>query len=595
MRASWHRRWVGYLSVAMLIALIAAACAPDGTTDVGGESPTTTQSASTTTRQPSSSTTTESLLQHPYGGVAIVGDDQEPPTLNIFVPGGDSSVAARIGQGYLAGAQEIDGATLELIPELLSELPTIENGGVVVRPDGTMTVKYRIRDDAVWSDGSPVTGSDFQYTLDLILDPDLPMNRAVYDGIVTSAYGEKTFEFTLSRPTVQHELLFNTVVPRHAVEGTNFLADWNDVMWPSAGPFVLREWAKGEYIALERNDNYWKVDPETGQQLPYLDEIRFRFIGETEALINAFKARELDVIQPPPDPGTIQELQALEPAGARVEVLAGPVWEHLSFQFGPARLERNPNSCNESLAMRRAVAHAIDRSVITDEILAGQVEPMDSYVEAYSPAWATPAWAKYEADVAQAREAYAAAVTETGKECAVVFTTTSNNDARSTMAELFASMFEAAGIPYSNELEDSQLFVGDTLSAGRLDVAEWAWIGSPGLSGLVASFDLFDPEAPPPIGSNYYRWGSDGAAGVDERSARFATLRDEVNATVDPERIAELVAEAESIIAGELVIIPLYARLVTAAVWADEIGGYKHNPTQATDTWNIEEWYRADR
>jgi ABC-type transport system substrate-binding protein len=159
---------------------------------------------------------------------------------------------------------------------------------------------------------------------------------------------------------------------------------------------------------------------------------------------------------------------------------------------------------------------------------------------------------------------------------------------------MFASMFEAAGIPYENVLEDSQLFVGDTLSAGRFDLAEWAWIGSPGLSGLVASFDLFDSEAPPPAGSNYYRWGAEGSDGADAASARFAVLRDEANATVDETELASLVAEGESILADNLVIIPLYARLVTAAVWADEIGGFKHNPTQASDTWNIEEWYRTD-
>ena len=36
------------------------------------------------------------------------------------------------------------------------------------------------------------------------------------------------------------------------------------------------------------------------------------------------------------------------------------------------------------------------------------------------------------------------------------------------------------------------------------------------------------------------------------------------------------------------------ARIVTAAVWSDEIAGFKHNPTRAGYTWNIEDWYRAD-
>ena len=596
MRAAWHRRWGGYLLVAMVVALIAAACAPEATVSSGSTvlTPTTLSMPSTTSTSTPPSTTTEPLPQRDYGGLVVVGEDQEPPTLNIFVPGGDSSSAARIGQTFLAGVQDIDGYTLELVPELVEELPTVANGGVVVNADGTMTVRYRIRDEATWSDGIPISGDDFQFTLDVILDPTLPINRIVYEDIVVSAYSSKTFEFTLARPTVQYDLLFTTIIPRHAVEGTEFLSDWNDRMWPSAGPFVLDTWAKGEYISVVRNDNYWKIDPETSQQLPYLDEVVFRFIPETESLIGAFKAREVDVIQPPPLIGTIDALQALEPAGARVEVLSGPIWEHLGFQFGQGRLERNPDSCTESLHMRRAIAYAIDRSVLTDELLAGQVEPMDSYVSAFRPSLSHGNWAQYEPNVAKARSEYLEAVSETGKECAVVFTTTANNDARVTMSELFASMFEIAEIPYDNDLEDSQLFVGETLSTGRLDLGEWAWIGSPGLSGLVASFDLFDPEAPPPVGSNYYRWGSEGSSVSDEATERFAELRDAANTTVDEAELLPMIAEAEALIADNLVIIPLYARLVTAAVWADRVGGYKHNPTQSADTWNIERWFRLD-
>ena len=67
-----------------------------------------------------------------------------------------------------------------------------------------------------------------------------------------------------------------------------------------------------------------------------------------------------------------------------------------------------------------------------------------------------------------------------------------------------------------------------------------------------------------------------------------------MNATVDDGELAALITEAEAILADNLVIYPLYARLVTAAVWEDEVGGFKHNPTQASHTWNIEEWYRVD-
>ncbi len=67
-----------------------------------------------------------------------------------------------------------------------------------------------------------------------------------------------------------------------------------------------------------------------------------------------------------------------------------------------------------------------------------------------------------------------------------------------------------------------------------------------------------------------------------------------MNLTVDEAELTALINEAESILADNVVIVPLYARLVTAAVWGDEVAGFKHNPTNASHTWNMEHWYRVD-
>jgi len=588
-------------------ALVAAACSSDDggdtadttTTTEASDTTETTEAAAETTTTAAAETTTTTVAnpEKPYGGEAIVGDSQEPPTLNPFVPGGDNFIVSIIGQGYHTGAFEIDGYTLSLIPELLTELPTIANGGVILNDDGTMTVKYTIKDEAMWEDGIPISGDDFLYTYEIIMDPDLPVDKTTYEDIDVDSIivGDKTFEYTLAAPTALYELVFGLILPKHSVEGSDFTTDWNDKQWASGGPYIFSEWATGEFIKLVRNDNYWKTDAETGQQLPYLDSVIFRFIPESESLINAFKAREVDVIQPDPNTEIIETLQALEPEGARVEVLSGPVWEHLNFQFGDTRFDMNENSCNESLNLRQAVGHAINKQLLVDELLAGQVEPLDSYVTAFSPTLSQDSWAQYNFDSAAAGELFAAALEETGKECEIVFSTTSNNDARVSMSELFVEMFAAADMPYTNELQDSALFFGETLDNGKWDLGEWAWVGTPGLAGLIGIHDVWDPEAPPPDGGNYYRYGvtAEGAEGTDA-SARYAEVRDEMNQTVDPDELTALIGEAENILADNAVMHPLYARLVTAAVWADEIGGFKHNPSQAGHTWNIEDWYRVD-
>ncbi len=618
MKHLWQRRSLTWLGLLLAFVLVVAACGDDDTAETTGTTSapaaTTTTTAAPTTTAAAPTTTEAAPTGKPYGGEAIVASDQEPPTLNTFAPGGDNFIVSIVGNGYWTGVQDIDGFTLELIPEVVTELPTVANGGISINADGTETIRYTILDEAVWADGTPISGDDFEFTYNTIMDPDLPITRTVYEDIdpATVVAGPKTFEFTLTAPTVQAELIFGFLIPKHDVEGSDFINDWNDTMWVSGGPFEFDQWQKGEFIRLTRNANYWKTDAETGQQLPFLDSVIFRFIPETAALINSFKAREVDVINPPPSIETIEDLQTLESEGASVEVLSGPIWEHLNFQFGDNRLVRNAGSYNEFLEYRQAVAHTIDKTKIVDEILKGQVEPMSSYVDAFSPTLSLGAWDQYDynPDTAIALVADLCARDDTDCDAnpvSTIFSTTSNNDARVTLSQLFVEMFADAGIVYENQLEDSSLFFGETLDFGNWDLGEWAWVGTPGFAGLVSIHDIFDPEGAPPDGQNFYRWGTAAVEGadpegfnqgassvIDDNTARFAVLRDDMNSTVDVDELTEIIHEAEQILADQVVIIPLYARLDPGAVWADELGGYKHNPSQAGDTWNIEQWYRVD-
>jgi peptide/nickel transport system substrate-binding protein len=578
-------------------ALVAAACSSDEGGDTESTTTTTAAPAETTTTAPAETTTTstEPALARPYGGEVIVADSQEPPTLNQWLPGGNNLIVSFISEGYATGVQQVSGFTLEYIPEIVTEMPSVSNGGITINADGTMTVKYTILDEVKWSDGTDLTGADFQFTYDTIMNEDYPITRTTYEDITATVVGNKTFEYTLAAPTATYEIIFNEIFPKHDLEGKDFVNDYNDKRWVSSGPFVFDEWAKGEFITLVKNPNYWKNDPETGQALPYLDSVTWRFIGETEAVLTAFKAREVDIINPDPNTDNIQTLQELVPDGAIVEVMNGAFWEHLNFQFGPDRFVRNENSCTENLAARQAVAHAINTEVITDDILAGQVEPLSSYIDVFLPAASQGAWDQYDFNPTKAGELWAQAVVEEGRDCSIVFTTTSNNTARVRLSELFLTMFEEAGIPYEADLEDSQLFFGETFVSGTWDVGEWAWVAAPGLANLISIHDVFDPESPPPDGNNMYNWGTEGSSEFGSvATVRFAEVRDEMNATVDDAELLALFNEAEDLIADNVVIIPLYARLSVGAAWGDEVGNFKHNPTGYGHGWNQELWYRVD-
>lgn len=370
--------------------------------------------------------------------------------------------------------------------------------------------------------------------------------------------------------------------------------DWNDKRWASAGPFIFEDWTPGESITLRRNPNYWKIDAETEQELPHLESVTFVFLDDTPAMIDAFKMREIDVFSPAPTVENVQSLRTLEPQGALVEVLSGPVWEHLNFQFGPGRFDRNENSCNEVYEMRLAVAQTVDRDAITDGVVAGLVEPLQSHVDTFSPLLSQQAWSQYSVDIEAAAENYASAIATAGRDCSVAFTANSENDERVRVSELLVDMFAAAGIEYQNLLEGSRLFFGETLSTGSWDLGQWTWRGSPGYASLVGFHDVFDPDAPPPDGKNFYRWGTEDSAVIDASTGRFAELRDSMQTTINPDELTRMIQEAENILADDLVIIPLYGHPLVAAVWENEIVGFKHNPTRAGFTWNVETWRRGD-
>ena len=586
------RRFVAF---GALIIVTAAACSPSGDNPTTTTVPPPTETAAPTTPV-AVITTTEAVVVRPYGGEAVAVAAREPATLNPLVAGGDSAITDEIGQSYLAGVSDIDGYTMELIPELVTELPAIENGGVAVNADGSMTVRYQIREEAVWEDGTPISGHDFAFTYGIIMDPDLTTSKFVYEDIIPESVsaGPKTFEYTLAQATLQHESLFDTILPKHAVEGTNFATDWNTRMWPSAGPFRFEEWQTGESITVVRNERYWGSDPVTEQSMPFLDRVTWRIIPENAARTEAFVDRELDVIHPDGSRATVAALQALQPDGAIVEVLSGSTWEHLNWQFGPGALERNPDSCNALYDMRLAATQAIDKRRIVDEVTSGAVSPLDGYVEVFVPGLATDAWAQYSYDPAAAAASYARAVALAGRECTVVFTTTTNDGNRVRVAELLAEMFDEAGIPYRNDLEGSQVYFGETLDTGRWDMGQWAWTSGPGFSSLVGIHDLWDPDAPPPEGSNFYEWGTPDSFVRDETTATFAELRDAMNSTVDEKELSALIQTAERLLADDLVFLPLHASESVAAVWADTLGGFKHN-SAGHYTWNIGEWYRVDR
>jgi len=609
----------------MLFVLTLAACGNDqsaGTAPPRTTAPetsttttaTTTTVVTTTTRPVRPTTTTTTLPDSvPEGGsVSLpVVPPGEPFSFSPWAPG----FLPAIGEIHLAGAWEVDPLTFDLAPDLVVEIPTVANGGVAVRPDGTMSVTYRILPEAVWEDGRPVSGDDFAFTYRAILDLGLADPEAALYGEIlpeSVAVGEKTFSFTLPRATIDYERLFGVVLPRHAVEGTDLLTGWAARPWPSAGPFLFAGWAEtgasagapGSVAVFGRNPAYWRTDG-AGRALPYLDTALFHFVPDSQQAVAGFARRSFDAVELGAWPDVIARLGSLD--GVTVAVGDGTAWEHLAFQFGANN--RNRLSLNSSVEFRRVVAHAIDRDGLAALPSWVNGGALASFLD-LSPIPGDVGWDRYGYDPALAAALLEDACAAAGRDCTaeppvVVVTTTAEGSLRAEVGGMVEGMLDAIGCDARLAVEDAVLFFGRTFSRGDWDLGMWAWDQQAGASGLSRTLAYWDPAGPPPMGVNYQRWGTpavsdagedfDQAASTvsDAATAAYGALLGDMRATADRDRVLELAAQAEEILADQVVIIPLATRGGALAWWGDTLAGLSRQAARP-GTWNLESWYRPE-
>jgi ABC-type transport system substrate-binding protein len=511
------------------------------------------------------------------GGSAVVGVDFVPTNLNELRPGAAFSSSQWIRQlvrpaGYVV---EPDGT---LVPHLVSRDPSFVDGTLFLAEDGSLEVTWTIDSAARWSDGERVVAADFALAQEVacqgvdgvgigveFLDAD--------PGQVRVRFAEPTAAF---REAVAH------VVPSHRVDRDLLCFD-DGLTWPGTGPFVIGAVA-GPMMELVRNPEYWRRDPSSGERLPYLDSISLREIPDDPSGLLA--TASVDIVEGSRFVG----IGALTlPDGVVLQQGAGPVWEFITFQFGPDN--RNEGSLNRHLEFRQALIHALDRGALADS--AGWV-----LSHGLGGVGSSGPWAQYDHDPAEATALLEDLCTELERDCVtdpprVVFTTTSNAAERPGIAELLAGMWGDVGVDVELQLEDSSLFFGESAPQGTYDVGMWAWLVGPDDLAKVDVLGTFDPADPGPEGRNWYRWGAPDAAdsggGVDEVAEVLAQL----GASVEAATISDLLQEAEQILADQVVVIPIATRPVVV-VHSLTLAGPEASAAPGGLLWNAELWFRTD-
>jgi len=486
------------------------------------------------------------------GNTITIGLDQEPDILNPFIIGGDLYVTSNTMQGILDKPYEIQ-PDLSIAPQLAEGMPEIVS-------EDPLTIEYRLKEGLTFSDGEPLTSEDVKFTYETIMDPDNNIiTREGFDKIDRfETPDERTVRMVFSEPYAPWRDLvsgsYAYILPEHIYQGKNFNKDFNNEMVGS-GPYKFQEWNKGQSITLVKNENYW------GQE-PAIDEITFRFIPDTNTLNASLQSGEVQFINPPPDIGLKEKLEGYE--GVQVASKAGMEWEHIAFN-----LDEVPN-----LKLRQAIAYGINREQILNELLPGQVKPLNSVLVPEQAPFYTPAWDKYTFDPDRARQLVNEAEAE-GASTQITFSTTADQNLRETLQQVVQQQLGDVGIDVRIQNTAAQTFFGEWTVEGNFQMAEWAWVQTP--EPTITA--LFAADQIPPKGQNYYRYENERATELMKQS----------DVTIDEQERARLLEEVQQIMADDLPLIPMYQRPHYYG-YDENLQGVEVNPTLAGPLWNIQEW-----
>ncbi len=266
---------------------------------------------------------------------------------------------------------------LTAAPELATKIPTKENGGI--SEDG-LTWTFEIRDDVTWHDGTPLTAEDIAWSFTYYVEN----NIGAYAGYLPD---EPTFEapdattlvWKMSVPTsAPLAPAWAPVLPKHIWEGFDDVKDakaFENVPAVGSGPFQLVEWEKDQFYRFEANDQYWNG-------VPNIDEVVFRVFENEETKVLALRQGEIDFVDTV-SPALFESLQGQPDIATHRAVAAG--FSSLSFNFGGQGPKASNHPALQDVAVRRAIAHAIDKEALVDRVRQGFATPGTTVVPPLSP------------------------------------------------------------------------------------------------------------------------------------------------------------------------------------------------------------------
>lgn len=351
----------------------------------------------------------------------VISTTTDPKTFNYALNNSSPNIFSFTFDGLV----DEHGITAEIVPALAESWQISED---------KKRITFTLRDGLKWSDGAPLTADDVLFTYkDVYLNEAIPTD--VRDAFrigdkkqlpTVKKLDDRRVEFLLPEPSSPFlRAMGAKILPAHRLRQSvftkgsdgnpRFLTTWGTDTNPAEivtnGPYTIESYANSQRLIYRRNPYYWRKGAQ-GETLPYIERIIWQVVENSDSRMLRFRSGDLDMAGLRPEDFSL--LKREEQRGKFTILNGGPTSGTTFIAFN---LNRATNTNGKPFvdpiksrwfntkAFRQAVAYALDRQSIINNLFRGIGELQNSPISVQSPYFLSPQQGLkvYEHDPAKAK------------------------------------------------------------------------------------------------------------------------------------------------------------------------------------------------
>jgi peptide/nickel transport system substrate-binding protein len=511
-------------------------------------------------------------------GTLVLIHDQEPPNLqNNWTGNGLYATVLVLNNIWQGGQVRNDKGQLT---------PTLFDGKPKLVKQNPLTVSFKYKKTAVWSDGKPVTCADLRATWQVYINPQNNVDdRTGYEDIKSISCKGQSGTMVMKKKYADWEALVSTsVYAAHVVAGKNMNEEFLNSVPISNGPWKFASWQKGVQLTVTKNARFKATAPMK------LDRVVFRYILDTNARFQALKAGEGQAMESQAQP---QIAGFMSDSNFVVDAKVGYSHEHIDIQVGakghPALKQRYVRQALITGINRAQVAKALytDTGIYKGILPALQSHMFKPFESAYKKNWAVYGFSQTKVisslkakgctggpDKPSAGNSDIFSCPGVGK-LSFRFYTTTGNALRALTFEIIQRQLKSVGIELVPRFQTGGTMFGTTLPSRDWDLMLFTWVSSPswGISSVL------------PV----YGCGGD-SNDMSYCNAKLTAAFKKVAVTLDAAERAKILNAAEkAYMVPDVPTIPMFAR-PGYTLRSTKVKGLGYNPTSEGYPWNANTW-----